>query len=171
MRFLSWVEKVLCSAETLFIGSALAFTSLLLFVNVVLRYVFLHPIFWAEELTLYLIVWVVFIGGSVIVRTRGHIAVDVLPVFLSGRGNRLLKIAVAAVSIVFCLSLFFYSGQHTLRIQSSGQVMPAMQAPMWLAYLAIPVGSILMALRMFQAFIGLLTRQEVGEKVKIDLSD
>ena len=72
-------DRILSGAEVTFVGAALAFASTLLFANVVLRYVFLAPISWAEELSLYLIVWIVFVGGSVAVRTRGHIAIDLLP--------------------------------------------------------------------------------------------
>ena len=143
-------DALLAWMEAAFIGLALAFTSGLLFVNVVLRYVFLRPLPWAEELTLYLMVWIVFVGGSVVVRTRGHIAVDVLPLLLSPRANRLLAVAVTGVGVLFLAALFYYSGQHTLRVRSSGQLMPAMLAPMWLAYLAMPVGSFLMGVRMTQ---------------------
>jgi C4-dicarboxylate transporter DctQ subunit len=156
LRLARAVDRLLCSTESLFIGAGLAFTSLLLFVNVVLRYVFLRPIHWAEETTLYLMVWIVFVGGSVIIRTRGHIAVDVLPIFLSARNSRRLGLAVSLVSLVFLGALAYYGGQHTLRVQSSGQVMPAMQAPMWWAYLAVPVGSVLMFIRTLQHIVRLV---------------
>ena len=168
---LRFLDLLLCRAEVFFVGSALAFTSLLLFVNVLLRYLLLRPIFWAEEVTLYLMVWIVFIGGSIIVRTRGHIAVDVLPLFLSHHKKRRLKVVAAGGSILFCLGLFYFSGQHVLRIQGSGQIMPATQAPMWLAYLAIPVGSVLMAIRMSQALILVLMRREEEEKLGVDVRD
>ena len=86
------LDRALGLAEWGFIGAALAFTSALLFVNVFLRYVFLAPINWAEELTLYLMVWIVFVGGSVAVRTRGHMAIDLRPVpqrvFAGSRASR-----------------------------------------------------------------------------------
>jgi C4-dicarboxylate transporter DctQ subunit len=166
----AFLDRLLSRAEVLFVGSAMAFTSLLLFVNVVMRYFLLRPIFWAEELTLYLMVWIVFVGGSIVARTRGHIAVDVLPLFLSRRDKRRLRIVATGGSILFCLALFYFSGQHVLRVQSSGQVMPAMQAPMWLAYLAIPVGSLLMAIRMSQGLI-LILRGPEEEKLRLDVRD
>lgn len=141
----------------MFLGVGLAVASALLFVNVALRYVFFRPLAWAEELTMYLMVWIVFVGGSIVVRTRGHIAVDVLPLMLSRAANRVLAIAVSAVSILFLAVLFYYSAEHTLRVRASGQVMPAMLAPMWLAYLAVPVGSLLMLVRTVQALARLLT--------------
>jgi len=164
-------DRLLSSAETIFVGAALIFTSVLLFINVGLRYLFLWPLQWAEELTLYLMVWIVFIGGSIIVRTRGHIAVDVVPNFISGRANRRLKLAVTMVSFAFFVCLLYYSAQHTLRIRSSGQVMPAMQRPMWLAYLAMPVGSLLMGIRTLQVAVRIWTNPALGEKVELDLGD
>ena len=89
---LARADRALSWAETTFVGGALAFASLLLFVNVVLRYWFLAPISWAEELTLYIMVWIVFVGSSVAIRTRGHIAIDLLPLVLSPAGRRRLAI-------------------------------------------------------------------------------
>ena len=163
-RILSWIEIA-------FIGAALAFASALLFVNVVLRYVFLAPISWAEELSLYLIVWIVFIGSSVAVRTRGHIAVDLLPVVLSPANRQRLALAIAALMLIFLATFFYYSGLHVLRVQSSGQVTPVMQGPMWLTYLAMPVGSALMFLRTAQLVWQMLRERAVSEHFAMDLQD
>jgi C4-dicarboxylate transporter DctQ subunit len=139
-RALSWLE-------TIFIGAALAFASALLFVNVILRYVLLSPIVGAEELCLYLLVWIVFIGSSVAVRTRGHVAIDLLPRALPPPYRKLLAVLVGALVLTFLAVFFYFSLAHTLSVAASGQVTPIMQAPMWLTYLAMPVGSALMFLR------------------------
>jgi C4-dicarboxylate transporter DctQ subunit len=124
-------ESVLTRANSLldwlevnFIGAALIMAAGLLFVNVVLRYVFLAPIGWAEEFSLYTIVWIVFIGGSVAIRTRGHIAIDLLMLVLPAQGRRLLLIFVGLVTLVFLAVFFYYSGLHVLRTKSSGAAGP-----------------------------------------------
>lgn len=149
----------------------MAFASLLLFVNVVLRYWFLAPISWAEELTLYLMAWIVFVGSSVAIRTRGHIAIDLLPLTLSPVGRHRLAIFIALVMLVFFAVFFYYSGQHTLRVRSIGQVTPVMQAPMWLAYLAMPAGSALMFVRTCQLIVRLLRESSRDGKFAMDLQD
>lgn len=164
-------DRALSWAETTFVGAALAFASMLLFVNVVLRYWFLAPISWAEELTLYIMVWIVFVGCSVAIRTRGHIAIDLLPLTLSLAGRRRLAILIALVTLVFLSVFFYYSGQHTLRVRSSGQVTPVMQAPMWLAYLAMPAGSALMMLRTCQVLWRLAWERVEDAKFAMDLQD
>jgi C4-dicarboxylate transporter DctQ subunit len=157
--------------EVTFVGAALAVASALLFVNVVLRYVFLAPISWAEEVSLYLMVWIVFVGASVAVRTRGHIAVDLLPLILSPANRRRLAIAVSALVLTFLASFFYYSGLHTLRVHASGQVTPVLLAPMWLTYLAMPVGSALMFLRTCQLVWRVVRERRPDGRFAMDVQD
>jgi C4-dicarboxylate transporter, DctQ subunit len=165
------LDAWLGQAEWTFIGGALAFTSVLLFVNVVLRYVFLAPINWAEELTLYLMVWIVFIGGSIAVRTRGHIAIDLLPLLLSPANRKRLMLLVALAALAFFAVFFWYSLQHTLRVHSISQLTPVMQAPMWLTYLAMPVGSFLMGLRTMQMIARTISAPPEAQAHVMDLQD
>lgn len=144
------LDAALSFAELAFVGAAMALSSLLLFANVVLRYVFLAPISWAEELSIYAVIWIVFVGGSAVVRLRGHLAIDLLPKLLSPAGRRLLVIFVLLASLGFFAVFCYFSGLHTLRVQAAGQLTPNMQAPMWLTYLAMPVGAALMFLRTSQ---------------------
>jgi C4-dicarboxylate transporter DctQ subunit len=168
---LALADRLLSWAEVTFVGGALALGSLLLFVNVVLRYVFLAPISWAEELTLYLMAWIVFVGSSVAIRTRGHIAIDLLPLALSRPARRRLALVIALFTLVFLAVFFLYSAEHTQRVRSIGQVMPVMQSPMWLAYLAMPVGSALMFLRTCQLIWRLLRTRATSEHFAMDLQD
>lgn len=142
---------------------------LILFANVVFRYVFLMPISWAEEVALYLCVWLVFVGGSVAVRERGHIAIDLLPQILSTQWRVLLARFVAVVMFLLLVVFFWFSLLHVFRVWSSGQLTPITQVPMWLAYLAMPVGSLLMAIRTAQTFLTTFRVQEVA--LENDLRD
>jgi C4-dicarboxylate transporter, DctQ subunit len=143
-------ERILTWLELTIIGGTLALCALLLFANVVLRYVFLAPLGWAEEVSIYAMVWIVFIGASAVLRAGGHIAVDLLPLALSPPQRRLLQALALTLALCFFAVFCYYSLQHTLRTRALGQVTPALLAPMWLAYLALPVGSFLMTIRTLQ---------------------
>lgn len=147
---LARLDRALGFCEAAFVALTMAAASILLFVNVILRYVFLSALSWAEEVTMYLIVWLVFVGGSVTLRMFGHISIDLLPLALPPGGQRRLKLAVSAAMLVFFAAFFYYSGQHTLRVMATGQLTPVLEAPMWLTYLAMPVGSLLMGIRTAQ---------------------
>ncbi len=147
---LARLDRALSLCESTFVALAMASASILLFVNVILRYVFLSALSWAEEVTMYLIVWLVFVGGSVTLRLSGHISIDLLPLALPPVGVRRLRIFVCTAMLVFFAAFFYYSGLHTLRVMDTGQITPVLEAPMWLTYLAMPVGSLLMGIRTAQ---------------------
>ncbi|MBI1384349.1 MAG: TRAP transporter small permease subunit [Rhizobiales bacterium] len=156
-----WIDTTLSYAEIVFIGTAMAFASLLLFVNVILRYAFLAPISWAEELSVYLVIWIVFIGASVVVRMRGHLAIDLVPKMLSPAVRRVLLAWILLINLGFFAIFIYYSALHTLRVFASGQTTPSMEAPMWLTYLAMPVGTTLMFVRTVQLLFGVIFDEEV----------
>jgi C4-dicarboxylate transporter DctQ subunit len=165
-------DHLLYLAEVAFVGAAVSIIAALLFLNVVLRYVFVAPIGWAEELCLYLIVWAVFVGCSVGIRTHSHISVDLLPLVLPPAARRLLAFCVAVLILVFLAVFFYYSGAHTLRIFQSGQLTPVMLAPMWLAYAAMPVGSALMFLRTLQVLWRILRNDDLKTPLSVaDVKD
>ncbi|WP_051631021.1 TRAP transporter small permease [Afifella pfennigii] len=159
-------DRLLSRAEAIFIGAAISFCSILLFTNVVLRYVFLAPISWAEELSIYLLVWIVFVGASVAFRTHSHIVVDMLPRMLPPAGRRIVAILAATVTAAFLAVFLYYSAQHTLNVRALGQLTPVMQAPMWLTYLAMPVGSALMLIRNLQ-LLAILVRSRADEEAYV----
>ena len=132
--------------------------------NVVLRYVFQSPIFWAEELVRYLMVWVIFVGGSQATKKGGHVAVDAVTRLLSRKANDRLALAVNIFALGFLGVLFWYSGEQVLRVRAAAQTSPALEIPMWLVYLAIPIGSLLMFVR----FSGQLARRLRGEGVHVE---
>lgn len=167
---LARADNLLGVIETTFVGVAIAGAACLLFVNVTMRYIFVSPISWAEELSLYLIVWIVFVGSSIAMRTQTHIGVDLLPLVLPPAGRRILALLVGVLILAFLAVFFYYSGVHTLRIYGSGQVTPVMLAPMWLTYLAMPVGAALMFLRTVQILVHVL-RSDMTEAPASEVTD
>ena len=159
MTLLAGLNTALTFFEVVFAGSAIAFASLLLFINVFLRYVFLSPISWAEELSIYIMIWIVFIAGSGVFRNLSHLKIDLLPQILSPPQRRYLLLFSLLMVMAFLAVFIYFSGLHTLRIYSSGQRTPNMLAPMWLTYLAMPVGSSMMFIRSLLAFHTIATNQ------------
>jgi C4-dicarboxylate transporter DctQ subunit len=80
----------------------------------------------------------------------GHVAVDIVPRLLSKRGNAILAFVVNVICILFCVLLAYLSLKQMLRVKGAGQISPALEIPMWIAYLSIPAGTILMLIRFVQ---------------------
>jgi C4-dicarboxylate transporter DctQ subunit len=140
------VMKSLEKAEQWFIGILLLVTVLLLFVNVIMRYVFSSNLTWAEEFSRYAIVWISFVGSSVCIYKGGHITVDSILGLLSEKKGQNFSIGILIASLLFSVLLGYYSVLLTLNSIRTGQTTPGMQIPMFWAYLAMPVGSALLSL-------------------------
>jgi C4-dicarboxylate transporter DctQ subunit len=153
IQILRWIDHLSQKLERGFLGGAIIFSSLLLFINVIMRYVFLYPIYWAEELCRYLMVWMIFIGASQVTLQGGHVAVDIVPRLLPKRANLVLAFLVNGISILFCLVLAYFAYRQMMRVKIAHQISPAMELPMWVAYLAIPLGTGLMSIRYVQQMI------------------
>ncbi len=143
--------KILDKVEDVFCAASLLLTALVLFVNVVLRYVFSASTSWAEELIRYLMIWITFIGGSICVRRGAHIRMDFLLTMLPKKAALAVTRLVFFVAGGFCAALFWYSARLVAFTVELEQASPAMGIPMWIPYLAMPLGSALMALRFFTA--------------------
>lgn len=146
------LDLLVSRSEEVLIGVLILAASVILFANVVARYVFNAGFPWAEELVRYQIVWMVFLGASVAARQGIHIGVDLLIKSTPPALSRAIQLLVHAIAIVFCGFLVFYGAELILQTRAFGQVSPAMQLPMWLVQLAIPVGAALMGVRFTQQF-------------------
>jgi C4-dicarboxylate transporter DctQ subunit len=154
------LDRALTLAEDTFISVLLIAASTILFVNVVLRYVFNTGFIWAEEMVRYQIVWLVFVGASVAARKGIHIGVDAIVHLLPAPAQKVVRVAVYLLCILLCGILVFYGAELMLQTREFNQRTPAMQAPFWLAQLAIPVGAALMALRFAQETVRVIIGKE-----------
>lgn len=145
--------------EELSIGLLLLTASAILFANVAARYLLNLGFPWAEEVVRYEIIWMVFLGGSAAARRGMHIGVDIIAKFASPAIRKSVLVAVNAIALVFCACLAYYGAELVAQTRMFGQVTPALQVPMWMIQLAIPIGSTLMAIRFGQH----LYRELAGE--------
>jgi TRAP-type C4-dicarboxylate transport system permease small subunit len=69
-------------------------------INVIARYVFSDPIFWAEEVLIFLVIWAVFLVAGSITYRGAHLNMDLLYSGMSPLWKRIINIAVALTLIV-----------------------------------------------------------------------
>ena len=70
-------------------------------VNVIARYVFSNPIFWAEEILIFIIIWGVFLVAGAITYRGGHLNMDLIYSKMSPGLQRAVNIAVA-LTLIAC---------------------------------------------------------------------
>lgn len=147
------VNKVLNYFEEYLAVTTLIFTSLLVFAQVILRYLFNYSLHWSEEVARYLIVWFIFIGSSIAVREKAHATVDAVLIILPNTMKKIFAILANMIAMIFCVVIIISGCKSILNVMQYGSVTPSLGMPMFIPYLAIPIGGGLMFIRFLQIFI------------------
>ncbi|MEW6259239.1 MAG: TRAP transporter small permease [Thermodesulfobacteriota bacterium] len=194
LAFLDHLEEWLVAT---LIGAA----TVIIFAAVVHRYAAAWPIpgvqdfllglnmSWAQELCIYMFIWMAKFGAAYGVRTGIHVGVDVFInrlkdktrakfVVIGLMGGALFTAVVGSLGFRFVWEVGMrYAVATTFGFQwpdlTEGPVSPDLEWPVWIFYLAIPLGSYLMCFRFLQVtwrFIktGQLPRVEEGHVDGLD---
>ena len=154
-RLEDWLISILMGAATL-----------LIFVAVVHRYaagahypVFLQPVqdflltinlSWAQELCIYMFIWMAKFGAAYGVRTGIHVGVDVLINQLSPRWQKHVILFGLLGGAFFTFIVGSMGAKFVIELMSTDQVSPDLELPSWIVYACIPLGSYLMCFRFLQ---------------------
>src|SRR5499427_2761892 len=152
--------RILDRLEEILIASLIAAATLLIFVAVVQRYAvgisFLYPIFyhinltWAQELCVYMFVWMAKFGAAYGVRTGIHVGVDVVVNVLEP-GKRKYVILFGLLCGAFFTAVVGTMGAiFVYDLSGTDQVSPDLELPRWIVFLCVPLGSYLMCFRFLQ---------------------
>lgn len=142
MKALTMLNDVVSKVIKVILIILFAAITIVIFMQIVYRYVLLKPIPWAEEVARYLFVWISFLGAGVAVKNKSHVGVEFVINLLPKKTTKMALTFAYLLCAGFTL-LMAYHG-WTLVLRTAGQVSAAMRMPMSYAYLAIPVGFIVM---------------------------
>lgn len=140
MKFRNKVDKIL--------GTTLAIIMGVMVINVLwqvfTRFIIGTPSSFTDELARYLMIWVGVLGAAYISGRRMHVAIDLLPAKLNKEGQVKLKIFINSIIILFCFFALVGGGFRLVYITFTlEQYSPALQIPLSVVYLVIPISGIL----------------------------
>ena|SRR5438105_8304044 len=120
----------------------LAAMVVLLFIQVVGRYVFEDPPDWTEELARAVFIYLTFVGGALAIVRNAHLRIDSLHERLSPRMKTILDIALVSIGIVFLAVTLYYSIGLLGRL--AHQPMTSVPISKAFVFAAVPIGCALM---------------------------
>ena len=152
--------RILDRLEEILIASLMAAATVLIFVAVVHRYAsgvpLLYPLMhqihlsWAQELCIYMFVWMAKFGAAYGVRTGIHVGVDVLVNQLDERVRKQVILFGLFCGALFTFIVGTMGAKFVYGLMDTDQTSPDLELPSWIVYLAIPLGSYLMCFRFLQ---------------------
>lgn len=139
-------KKVVSILDQLAFGMSAVSLTVLTVIAVFYRFVLNSPIQWVEEVQMILVVWSVFFGGSIAIREKGHIAVDIffdmLPEIVKKFLNIVIWIIVAvAISYIGKLEL-----DRVFELMKTGLRTPILSIPSAVEYIGVFIACVLMLL-------------------------
>lgn len=141
------IERILDKMDVLFnwlTALIIGGMTVLIFLQVLFRFVLGSPLAWSEEIAKYLFIWMTFIAGYVGARKGKHIGVEALQNALPSIGGKLLKSIANLVSAAFFGAVIYYTLYFWQKL--SIQTSPALGIPISFVYLGMLIGSGFMAI-------------------------
>lgn len=148
--------------EEVLISVLLGAATILVFAQVVARYVFNMGITWAPELVQHFFLWTVMIGASYGFKHGVHLGVDVIMKKLPETQRRIMALTAVLISLGFTgfmayLSVFYVHEAYKMELMTVD-----LEIPQWIPHLALPFGFTMISIRLIQVFCWIYTGRMVN---------
>jgi C4-dicarboxylate transporter DctQ subunit len=163
--------RILDRLEETIIACLMAGATLLIFVSVVQRFAastpLLYPIAsefdltWAQELCIFMFIWMAKFGAAYGVRTGIHVGVDVLIRKLGPERQKGVVLFGLFCGALFTGAIGTMGASFVYGLMGTDQTTPDLEWPSWIVYLCIPLGSYLMCFRFLQVAVSYLRTGEL----------
>ncbi len=155
-RSFRWIED---HFEEVFLVVTLSAMTVLVFGQTFLRFSIGKTPSWTQELAQFLQVYFVYLGSSYAIKLDAHIRVTfigkIIPTFL----HNAFEITSYSCFMVFCGILIYWGIPLCNDIRNFNQVSAALRLPMYIPYLALPLGGIIMSFRLIQKIFQVLVKK------------
>jgi TRAP-type C4-dicarboxylate transport system permease small subunit len=148
-----WFEVVVLSGGT----AALA---VILIANVIARS-FFQSIYYAEEVSKFLIILITMVGVSYAARKARHIRMGAFFDLMPPKMEKVFVFVISAVSAGVLFFLAYYSYKYVLQMRMLGQKTAALQVPFWTFNLIVPIGFALAGIQYVRTILKNIVEKDV----------
>jgi TRAP-type C4-dicarboxylate transport system permease small subunit len=153
------IGKAVNGIEVSILVFCVAALAILLIVNVFAR-TFFQSIYFAEEVSMFLVMLTTFVGVSYGVRKARHIRMGA---FLDAMPPQMEKVFIIVISFVsaFVMAIMtWFSYKYLMNAMDMGHMTPALRVPKWTFYVIIPIGFGLACIQYIRTIIKNLIEKE-----------
>ncbi|HEV8676004.1 MAG TPA: TRAP transporter small permease [Methylomirabilota bacterium] len=137
--------------EEMVAGALLAGMAGLAMANVVTRYFVRYSLAFTEELEVAGLVWVTMLGAAIGFREGAHLGFDFVRARFPAPLQRALVVAGAGLAVATCGVLVGGGWRQIVAERRLATTSEALGLPQWIYTAAIPIGAILIAVRVIEA--------------------
>lgn len=154
IRAVNFLSRVAGVASAFLIGAAV----LVICDIVIERYILNLTTIWQLDVVTYSVVAATFVGSAYVLMTKGHVNVEILPLYISQRARFWLALITALAALAFCVLLWVLCTQFWYQAWSEGwRSNTVWRARLWIPYLSMPIGLGLLVLQYIAEVLALVT--------------
>ncbi len=139
--------RLIGRAEEAIICLLLTLTTLLVFVDVIMRFGFNSGFMWTQELTLHMSAWFVLFGASYGIKVGSHIGVDAFVKLFPRTGRRILSAIGCLLALFYCGLILYGSWIYLGKVKRIGIELEDLPIPAWIAHGMLIVGFVFLFIR------------------------
>ena len=141
-------------------GGTLAALIVIIFCQVIRRYIFHSAMAWPEEMAKYLFVLLAYCGAVLTMYSNKNLRVDALLTICSPKICHLLNILTQLVTACYCAAAAFFTYEMMMEVRDMEQMAASMDIYIWPTWIPIPIGFGIMAVYAFMHLILLVRGEE-----------
>lgn len=140
----------------------LAAMTIIVFLQVVFRYVLNHPLDWSEELGSFAFVWASLLGASIGLKRRENPRLDLIVNLFPRKMQRTIE-ELYNLAILFLLAVLFIYGAR-LTVSMKSQLTAALEYSVSFVYAVLPISAAIMFIHLAIQTVGLFLNKNEEEK-------
>ncbi|MDT8443921.1 MAG: TRAP transporter small permease [Desulfuromonadales bacterium] len=158
-RINHYVGLVINGIEVSILVFCVAALAVLLIGNVFAR-TFFQSIYFAEEVSKFLVMLMTFAGVSYGVRKARHIRMGAFLDAMPPKMEKVFLIIISLISAVVMGMMAWFSYKYLMNAMTMGHMTPALRVPTWTFYIIVPIGFGLACIQYIRTIIKNLTEKE-----------
>jgi len=137
----------------------------IVFLQVFSRYLLNFSLAWTEELSRFILIWVILLGGAIGIKRHSNFAIDIITNKFSKKIREKLEFFLNIILFIIIFDVFFLKGIH-LSIMTYDQLTPALHIRMSWIYSALVVSGALSCCYILEDIFFLLSERPNNKELK-----
>ncbi|WP_316976798.1 TRAP transporter small permease [Shumkonia mesophila] len=165
------LKRIVDRLEEGVISLLLVGMTLLVFYEVILRFVFNTGLGWIQEVTLLTSAWMVLIGASYGIKVGCHIGVDAVVRLIPSGPRRWVSIVATVLALAYCGIFIYGSWIYLSKMYLIGIHLQDVPVPRWIAHSFLLIGFVLLAFRLLQLLWAFILGKASGFRLANEVAD
>lgn len=134
------IDDIIMKIEKFFLSYSIILTTIVLVGNVIARRVFMNSWSWAEEVGQFLVVVTTFMGVGYAAREGSHINMSAIIDLSANKVKKVIAVLSGLITMITMFLFAYLSFKYFTTVVGSGRVTPALEVPVYIITMFMPIG-------------------------------